>query len=168
MPFTRRTVLKLALFFGAIAGGVTLTRFFNPQRRQVGQTVDKVTAFVDTLLPAFEGTPSASDIGIPAIIMKKYRRNQRFKSMLLRAEPWLDTTAQQRFAENFVDLNEAQRNDIVQLASQAPMRSLPYQLFSQLREESFRFYYSHPEVLTHLESRAPQPQGFLNHSQPPI
>lgn len=167
MPFTRRTFLKLTVFFGAITGGVMLARYFNPDRRMAADSNDKITTFLDTLLPAFEGTPSASDLGITRLIMKKHRHNRRFQSMLTRAEPWLDTTAQQRFGEDFVDLNEAQRNDIVQLASQSPVRSLPFQLYSQLREESFRFYYSHPTVLTDLGSQIPQPLGFLDYNQPP-
>jgi hypothetical protein len=81
---------------------------------------------------------------------------------------WLDQQATARGAEEFAQLDEADRISIVTAAEQSPSRSLPYVFFAAMRQMAWREYYAQPAAWQGMaDAHPPQPRGFPGHDGRP-
>ena len=123
--------------------------------------------FLDTLLPEDE-SPSASQLGLEAIILAGARRNPRLMQLIELGCAWLDRQAIQTGAIGFASLDEPGRIALVSKAEQSGPRSLPKGFFTAMHSLAFREYYAQPATWKSLGySGPPQPAGFAGHDRAP-
>lgn len=124
--------------------------------------------WLDTLLPADEFSPAASELGINARVADKALGNPDYQKLLGAGCRWLNRQARQRARRAFEDLGAADREHIVQLAEQAAEKTLPRLFFEHTREDAFMFYYGQPETWAMLDYPGPpQPRGFMDYTRTP-
>jgi hypothetical protein len=121
--------------------------------------------YLDTLLPSDE-SPSASQLGLEAIIVDGARINPKLTQLIQLGCAWLDQQATKLGAVDFAALEESDRIAIVKTAERAARRSLPLVFFTATRDLAFREYYVLPEAWKSLGySGPPQPTGYPGHDR---
>ena len=103
-------------------------------------------AWLDTLLPADEFSPAASELGVSSRIVSKTLGNPDYLRLIRAGCRWLDQQALARGVQTFVRLGAPEREHVVRLAEQATMKSLPRMFFEHTRTDAFLFYYTQPET----------------------
>jgi hypothetical protein len=166
-PTSRRRFLKVPLLIGLLA----------PARAAGGPVIGpaaskrdplaSLPAFLDTLLPPEDGSPSATALGIHRRLPGAFPGRSR-RRLLMRGCTWLDDTARRRGGAGFADLGEVERNAIVAATENAPRNSLPRVFFEEVRRELFRLYYADARSWAAFGyGGPPQPAGFPDHEHPP-
>ena len=169
MGLTRRTFVKFGILLTGSIGGISLFHYFDPRRRKFEQQADTFTLYLDALIPAYDGTPSASDVNIPNRLLQAASLDRRYSSLLTRGIKWLEDTARQRFENEFSGLDQDELDALIKLASQFPPRSIPWRFFQKTRDDAFKLYYSDPQVLAQFGiTRPPQPLGYPDHDRAPV
>jgi hypothetical protein len=159
---TRRDWLKLA------AGGATLTILgglawqFRRARLRLHPLTDlehaMIARIVDLLVPRDE-TPGALDLGV---------HDRTLAKMYAEALLDLDRESRAKHGADFLKLDAAQQEGLLQSRSDAPLSTLGGYFFALLRGDTMRFYYARPEAWPSLGfDGPPQPRGFLDYSEPP-
>jgi hypothetical protein len=116
-----------------------------PQRRLAA-------ILADTIIPADEGSPSASSVGVVDFIDEwvsaPYPDNQRDRPIVLEGLVWLDAEAGRRFGKGFADLDGTQRtaicDDICDESRAAPGRGTAAHFFAVYRDLVAGGFYSTP------------------------
>ncbi|MGB5260007.1 MAG: gluconate 2-dehydrogenase subunit 3 family protein [Gammaproteobacteria bacterium] len=125
-------------------------------------------AWIDTLLPADEVSPAASELGVAARVADNARGNPDFLKLIRTGCRWLDQQARTQDKQAFAQLEAPERERVVRLAEQATAKSLPRVFFERTREYAFLFYYAQPQTWAMLDYPGPpQPLGFTDHTSPP-
>ena len=125
-------------------------------------------AWLDTLLPADEFSPAASELGVSSRIVSKTLGNPDYLRLIRAGCRWLDKQALARGVQTFVRLGAPEREHVVRLAEQATMKSLPRMFFEHTRTDAFLFYYTQPETWGMLNYPGPpQPRGFMDRTTRP-
>ena len=125
-------------------------------------------AFLDTLIPADETSPSASEVGIDRKFLMIARQNANGRKLLNAGLTWLNEQAKKAGARNFAALTGAQRERIVRRAEQAEQGTVPHLFFTASQNGVFFHYYAEPESWPAIHyDGPPQPLGFLDYSEPP-
>lgn len=136
--------------------------------RGAGDPLGALAPFLDTVLPADEIGPSATDLGVDRRFHALARRRPDLHRLLELACGWLDAEARRAGAADFAALAEAERDAIVARAEGAPPGTPPRALFDTIRPDAFRLYYSDSRSWGGLGyAGPPQPEGFLDHDRPP-
>ena len=126
-------------------------------------------AWIDTLLPADEVSPAASELKVDANIAQVARGNQDYLRLITMGCLWLNQQAGKQGGQAFEQLDDSDREQIVNLAEQAPARSAPKVFFERTRLDAFHYYYARPESWSMLNYPGPpQPYGFRDHAHPPL
>jgi len=125
-------------------------------------------AFLDTLLPKYETSPSASEIGVDLRLIQHANDIQNYPRLLELGCQWLDTRAKFNGAKSFWQASQTLRDQIVSQAEAEKSDSVPVLFFERIRSDAFNLFYSDSRSWTFLGiSAAPQPIGYLDHSNPP-
>lgn len=125
-------------------------------------------AWIDTLLPADEVSPAASELGVASRVADNALGNPDYLKLIRAGCRWLDRQARPRGKQAFANLDVPDRERVVRLAEQATTKSLPRVFFERTREDAFLFYYAQPETWVMLDYPGPpQPRGFMDHTRPP-
>ena len=125
-------------------------------------------SWIDTLLPADEVSPAASELGVASRVTNKALGNPDYLKLLRAGCHWLDRQARKRSGKAFASLDLTARERVVRLAEQATTESLPRLFFEHTRAQAFLFYYTQPETWGMLDYPGPpQPRGFMDHARPP-
>ncbi len=124
--------------------------------------------FLDTLLPAGAGRPSATQVNADRWIAESSPAAGALKSLVHRGCRWLDYKALARGADDFASLVPAEQQTICAEAARSRHGSLQRRFFDRLREEAFSCYYADPRTWPGLGFRGPpQPLGYLDFARPP-
>lgn len=127
-----------------------------------------LAAFVDTLLPAWEDSPAASSLGVPARILTVAGRRPPYAGLLSAGCNWLDAAARARHGSAFADLAPADREAIAAAAETSARGSGPAQFFAIVHRHAMELFYSHPDAWPALAyAGPPQPIGFMDYADPP-
>jgi len=124
--------------------------------------------WLDTLLPADEFSPAASELGVSSRVVGKALGNPDYLRLIRAGCRWLDQQALARGVQTFARLGAPGREQVVRLAEQATMKSLPRMFFEHTRADAFQFYYTQPEAWVMLDYPGPpQPRGFMDRTTRP-
>jgi len=125
-------------------------------------------AWLDTLLPADEFSPAASELGVDIRIVGKALGNPDYLRLIRAGCRWLDQQAMARGAQPFARLDAPGRENVVRLAEQATMKSIPRMFFEYTRADAFLFFYTQQETWGMLDYPGPpQPRGFMDRTTRP-
>ncbi len=165
--FTRRN------FLGLLSKTGIFMLLGSPVKWSFGSTNYKtqeertLSVLLNTLIPSDE-TPGATELGVDKDIRTKMEKEPSYKKLVREGCNWLNNRAVERGSESFVALNETQRNYFVTLASSGKNNSLERVFFSNIRNDAFFYYYSHPTTWSALRYPGPpQPWGFKDYVNPP-
>ena len=116
-----------------------------------------LSSFLDTLIPADNISPSASQAGVTEDILNFSRNDKLLHKLITLGCQWLDLQTPVKFTE----LPEDVRERILTWMSQAKENSLPRKFFDITRHLSMGFYYRKPASWKGLPiTRPPQPLGY--------
>jgi len=125
-------------------------------------------AWVETLLPADEESPGATELGVAERIMGKALGKPDYLKLVRAGCLWLDRQAQALGKLAYAELEVTGRESIVRVAEQSKAKSVPYAFFVYTRDDAFGFYYTQPETWGMLDYPGPpQPRGFMDYTRPP-
>ena len=163
MGLTRRTILKALVGSGLVAAAAGEAR---PLVRDASVEI-RLRAFLDTLVPADEYSPSASALGISDALLAA-AEGKAYARLIGQGCAWLDRQARLRHRQAFERLSEGQRVSIVRRCEEAAPKSLENVFFRAVRDDLMSRYYAHPGVWPSLGyAGPPQPVGFPDFSSPP-
>ena len=173
MSLSRRCFLLWSITAGLLgqsrrllAAAVSPT--FNDNQFPAAEQSSCLEAWCDTLLPADEFSPAASELGVASRVVEHALGNPDYLKLIRAGCHWLDRQARTRGGQSFAALDAPDREHVVRLAEQAAVKSLPRVFFERTRDDAFRFYYAQPESWTMLHYPGPpQPAGFMDHTRPP-
>lgn len=169
----RRTLLSRRLVLTALVRLPLIGTVAMPGRRALAarrpphdesQFALTIAAIVDHMLPGGE-LPSAQALGIGRRIASATDRE--LKRNFAKGVAWLDGRAQTAGALNFLALDEAGKEAVLQaaLASGADGAG---GFVSELRTLAFTHYYTHPTIMAAFAySGPPQPEGFPDFQEAP-
>jgi Gluconate 2-dehydrogenase subunit 3 len=168
---TRRDWLKL------VAAGATLAMLgglawqFRRVRLRLQPVTDleraMIARIVDLLVPRDE-TPGAVDLGVHRRVISELEGNRTLAKLYAEALLDLDRDARAKHGADFLALDTARQESLLQVLSEAPRSMLGGRIFRLLRRDTMRFYYARPEVWPSLGfDGPPQPRGFLDYTDPP-
>ena len=83
-------------------------QFFNKHEMQT------ITVLVDILIPRDARSGSASDAGVPDVLEFMVKDKPELQTPLRGGLTWLDNQSKKRFANNFIDLSDAERLALVE------------------------------------------------------
>ncbi len=152
-PARRRAARLLAL--AAVVVGLPLPAAAAVPPPRLRRVFD---AFCDTLVPADALTPSATDLGVPQILLDEVTGNDDLERLVSVACAWLDAQAGGDFAAQDIDTREALVQRMAELAWETP----PRRFFHLMRNSVMAEYYAQPASWRGLAlDRPPQPVGFF-------
>ena len=173
MPLNRRRFLLLSIAAGLVGQSQRLLAAVVPYTFPDSQPLDAeqslcLQAWTDTLLPADEVSPAASELGVPSRVADKALGNPDYLKLIRVGCRWLNRQARKQGTQTFAELDVPEREGIVRLAEQAAAKSLPHAFFVYTRDDIFQFYYAQPETWVMLDYPGPpQPLGFMDYTRPP-
>ncbi|SEM21679.1 Gluconate 2-dehydrogenase subunit 3 [Roseovarius tolerans] len=127
----------------------------------VGQTatIERKTldAVIDTLLPADDLTPSATELGVSDELMLLASKGSSLHRLFALGTTWLDTLD----ARSFAELPSETRQDVLRYMERADYNEVPGRFFQLLRQMTVEIYYAQPQTYAGLSlNPAPQPEGY--------
>lgn len=119
-----------------------------------------LAAYVDTLLPADDVSPAASELGIAKAMLTESAGDALYTRLITAGCAFLDRAAEAKFAES----NARVREVIVSWMSEADYDEVPRRFYEIIRQRTVELYYSRPEAWGGLPiRRPPQPIGYPDH-----
>lgn len=114
-------------------------------------------AALDTLLPADEATPSATELGVGDELMSIAPEGGQLHRLFALGTTWLDQLDDRDFAEQPDDI----RHDVLRYMARADYNQVPGRFFHLLRQMGMEIYYAQPQTYAGLRlNPAPQPKGY--------
>ncbi len=157
----RRTLLKLT-------GAALLTRPAASAAKTPDGDRATITAYLDTLIPQDRLSPSASGVGIDAVIHRYIEADAQRAGFVAQGCRWLDEQARHQGADSFAAMPGEAREVIVAGMASAPGDAGPRMFFEMLRTHAMRLYYASPESWPSLGfDGPPQFDGFPDFDQSP-
>jgi|GEM_PF-1530673 len=166
----RRTLFKALLNLGILSWFSFPPKLFsaNQQIKFTSAEQEIFAAYLDTLIPVDDFTPSATQVGIPAKMLARLSMRPQPQQIVTAACQWLNSQAFELAKKSFVELNAEQREKIVLQAERSQENSVPKVFFEMTRREAFVYYYADSRSWKGLpEARVPQPLGFPEYYLPP-
>ncbi len=167
MTILRRSILK-AIFLGSgIWVFLGLTKYSFATEKVNSNTMATFRHFLDTLIPE-DLSPSATQINLDADLLSHAKTIQNYEKLIFLGCKWLDLQADAFYKTSFINLNSAQKDKVIEVASRSRTDSIPLQFFNRLRRDAFTFYYANPLSWIGLGfSEPPQPHGYLDYQERP-
>lgn len=113
-----------------------------------------VAVLADIIVPAEGNVPSATAVGVPAVIDEwvsaPYPDQQRDRALLLPGLLWLDLEAKRRFNRLFVAISAEQQVQIIDPIASTRAASRPAEFFARLRALVAGAFYSSPAGMEDL------------------
>jgi hypothetical protein len=117
------------------------------------------TALCDVIIPADEKSPSASAVGVVDFIDEwisaPYRRQRESRALVLEGLAWIDSTARERFKQDFAQLEESQQraicDEICFEPKAPPALARPAKFFAVYRDLTAGGFYSTPQGRADLQ-----------------
>ena len=120
-------------------------------------------AAVDVLIPQDPTTPSASRIGVGAILLQQAASDEAFRPWLVAGMAWLD----QGVPGNFAQRSATDQLALIETLAAAPVGSQMRIFFELLRLRTMTAYYADPRARASLViNRPPQPLGYPDFAGP--
>ena len=118
-----------------------------------------VSALCDIILPADEGSPSASEVKVPDFIDEwisaPYPQQQRDRTEILEGLAWLDSESKRRFQQPFAPLSTRQKHqicdDICHLPSASKKLKTGAKFFAKFRNLVTGGFYTTPEGMKDIQ-----------------
>jgi len=154
---TRLSRRELLTLF--IVGLAPLKTSFSAQSEtpEDGQVVE---AFIDTLIPADDITPSASALGVHLEIISYTKTDIAYGRLIQLGCRWLNHQSD----GDFTRLPGPQRIQILQWMEHADDHTLPALFFNRIRYQAMAYYYSQPASWKDLGlQHPPQPLGYMDY-----
>lgn len=173
MSFTRRDFLLWSGAAGLFGQSQHLQGALVSPDELDSQALDSAQArclqtWIETLLPADEVSPGATELGVAERIVGKALGKPDYLKLLRAGCRWLDRQAQARGKLAYAELDVTGRESIVRVAEQSREKSVPLAFFVYTRNDAFGFYYTQPETWGMLGYPGPpQPRGFMDYTRPP-
>jgi hypothetical protein len=173
MSFTRRDFLLWSGAAGLLGQSQHLQGALVSPDELDSQALDSAQArclqtWIETLLPADEVSPGATELGVAERIVGKALGKPDYLKLLHAGCRWLDRQAQARGKLAYAELDVTGRESIVRVAEQSREKSVPLAFFVYTRNDAFGFYYTQPETWGMLGYPGPpQPRGFMDYTRPP-
>jgi len=116
-------------------------------------------ALCDTIIPADEKSPSASQLGVPDFIDEwisaPYPKQQEDRKVILDGLAWLDSESKKRFKKLFADLSDEQRrqicDDICFEPKAKPALTRAARFFARFRDLTSGGFYTTPEGMKDIQ-----------------
>ena len=119
-----------------------------------------LAAFIDTLLPADDMSPAASELGIAKTMLAESAADELYTRLITVGCAFLDRAAEGKFAES----NARVRDVIVTWMTEADYDEVPRRFYEVVRQRAVELYYSRTEGWGGLPiRRPPQPLGYPDH-----
>jgi len=116
-----------------------------------------LNGFLDTLLPADDLGPAASDIGIGEDLLGFATEGSDFHRLMALGTQWLDGLDAQPFA----DLPAAMRTDVLRFLEAADENEIPGRFYRVVRQSAIELYHARADTIAGLPlNPAPQPEGY--------
>ena len=165
MPLYRRTWIKLLAHSPWLL--VFFSKWAGAQQTLAALPTQDLRLLIDTLVPADE-SPGAVELGIHTAIETSIRAHADYQKLLLDGVAWLDRESERRYQARFSELPGEPREFLLTVAENSPRNSAQRRLFTVLRNDVIRRYYTHPDAWAQLGYPGPpQPLGFMDYSEPP-
>ena len=152
MNLTRRE------FFISLFWGVLMLR--SPRLHANTGTPDDratITSFIDTLLPADDFSPAASELGVADSVYQWFSVSRGRRVLRRNGVAWLNAQA----GGDFTSLTDAQRERIVEWMMESPRNQGPRVFYERTRREAVTAYYAQPASWQGMAiSHPPQPRGY--------
>ncbi len=114
-------------------------------------------AVLDTLLPADEFSPSASDLGLEIEMERLIAGNDLLIRLFTIALDWLNSVDDRPFQ----DLDAARKVEILTAMAASDYNQVPGRFFHIVRALAMELYYARPEAISGFPLEiAPQPAGY--------
>lgn len=125
-------------------------------------------AWLDTLYPADEVSPAATELNVHLAIEEKAESVHNYSELLRRGTAWADEEAAALGKTGFAELDEAGREKIVSTAEAMEATSVPGMFLLHTLRDGALFYYGHEAGWAVVGyPHPPQPVGFPDYSEPP-
>ncbi len=146
---TRRAVLVSTLSAG-------LSGLCFPALAREGD-LQSLGAVLDTLLPADDWSPSASELGLDDEMRELIAGNENLNRLFLVALEWLDGVASRPFRE----LDQNRQTEILTAMAASDYNQIPGRFFHIVRALAVELYFARPEAIAGYPlNAAPQPAGY--------
>lgn len=166
MNRTRRAFLSVAMRLGWFLPFGSLLAGFAGRDAAAATTARTLAAYLDTLLPGDELAPGAGALGIGERFQAKAARHPNYRLLLELGCQWLDQRAKDLGAPDFASLDADDRERLVDRAAHAG--GVARLFFDATHGEALFAYYAHPAAWAGIGyGGPPQPEGFLDYTQPP-
>lgn len=167
MTILRRSILKTLLLGSSLWVILGSAKYSFARERVNSSTMTTFRHFLDTLIPE-DVSPSATQVNLDADLLDHAKIIQNYEKLIFLGCNWLDLQANAFYKTSFINLNSAQKNKVIEVASRSPGDSIPLQFFNRLRRDAFTFYYAKPPSWTGLRfSKPPQPHGYPDYQESP-
>lgn len=160
---TRRHWFRRIFGIGLIAFSAgLLKRIFWPSA--LGEAdLPTLTAFVDTLIPADDGSPAASTLAVDTDLLVRINADRQYRYLMHEGLGWLHDEA---VAERFEHADTVEQERLLHLAQAQPVDTPAGAMFWRVRDDVMDLYYSDPRTWTALGfAGPPQPVGFPDFDQ---
>lgn len=164
---SRRVLLTVLLRLPLIAGIVASSRRTFAARREPRSDAHverTIAAVIDCMLPGGE-LPGALALGIDRHIAAT--TGSELKRSFIEGVAWLDQRARAKGTMNFLKLDEAGRETVLQAALRSDAEGA-FAIVRTLRNLAFTLYYTDPAIMAAFAySGPPQPDGFPDFQEAP-
>ena len=158
---SRRSVLSLIASVPAFAARPDYANASVEDNRAI------LEAVVDTLLPAYKGSPSGVELDMVYDLQRLSAEIQNYAQMLQLGCDWLNVRATQMTGKSFTETTSDIRENVLKQAFDEPENSLPKVFATRVRKDCMILYYSNPVAWPALSFNGPiQPVGFQDHWMP--
>ena len=165
--FIKRGFESAVLLYCAVELPIAYATGPQDRSKPIRDRLELLPAFVETLIPA-DSTPSATQLGLDQPLIRHAQTIENYTRLLELGCEWLESTSTTLHRSSFDRLKPPQREAIVTLAETSPENSIPRIFFERVRYDLMGLYYASPASWDGLGiSSPPQPQGYLNFTQPP-
>ena len=165
--FIKRGLESAVLLYCAVELPLSHAIEARGQSPSLRDPLKSLPTFLDTLIPA-DSTPAATQLGLDRALARHASGIENYTRLLELGCEWLDNSSTKLHGVYFDGLKAAQREAIVTLAETSSKNSIPQLFFERVSFDLFGLYYASPASWQGLGlSSAPQPQGYVNFTQPP-
>ena len=165
MPLvTRRQFLRSTLVSFILLWGQRLFAKNAPE-----QTVEKnYPAFIDTLIPQDDKTPSASQLGVDQVILSEIRPQASRWNLCLLAIASLNKASHKSFQRDFAELSDSERESMLKAWLSQYDNDITHRFFIFHRQRAMQLYYAQAVSWPGLGfQQPPQPSGYPDYHLPP-
>ncbi len=149
-----RTTTRRSLLISTLSAG--LSGLCYPALAREGD-LRSLGAVLDTLVPADEFSPSASDLGLESEMERLIADNDLLTRLFVAALGWLDEVGSRPFRE----LDEERQVEILTAMAASDYNRIPGRFFHIVRALTVELYFARPEAISGYPlNPAPQPAGY--------